>query len=150
MRYRPGYRQQVDRHTEAATLYESGLTLREVGQRLGVSYQTISNWLTVQGVHRRKGLGKRQSPRPTPTLRLARQVVTRERYEEVMATQPAECQICGGQQNGRRRLCLDHDHTTGELRGWLCANCNTGIGMLSDDADALRRAAAYLEGAPHV
>lgn len=56
----------------------------------------------------------------------------------------------------RRGLCViclkppaahvDHCHKTGRVRGVLCFNCNSAIGKLGDDPDAVRRAAAYLEG----
>jgi hypothetical protein len=42
-------------------------------------------------------------------------------------------------------LACDHDHQTGNFRGWLCKNCNTGLGLLGDDAPGLRRMLAYLE-----
>ncbi|MCT7352744.1 endonuclease VII domain-containing protein [Streptomyces sp. 15-116A] len=41
---------------------------------------------------------------------------------------------------------VDHCHKTGKVRGVLCFNCNSAIGKLGDDPDAVRRAAAYLEG----
>ncbi|MFD7132541.1 endonuclease VII domain-containing protein [Streptomyces sp. NPDC059894] len=41
---------------------------------------------------------------------------------------------------------VDHCHETGKVRGVLCFNCNSAIGKLGDDPDAVRRAAAYLEG----
>jgi hypothetical protein len=41
---------------------------------------------------------------------------------------------------------VDHCHKTGRVRGVLCFNCNSAIGKLGDDPDAVRRAAAYLEG----
>lgn len=59
------------------------------------------------------------------------------------------CDCCGRNPRDARRgnesLCLDHDHATGAFRGWLCHSCNLGIGLLGDNADALRRALAYLE-----
>jgi hypothetical protein len=53
----------------------------------------------------------------------------------------AVCEICGS----GKRLCLDHDHITGAFRGWLCATCNSAIGMLRDDPVLIRRAADYVE-----
>jgi hypothetical protein len=53
------------------------------------------------------------------------------------------CEICGRE----KPLQLDHDHETGDLRGMLCASCNTMIGKASDSPERLRRAAAYLEAA---
>lgn len=38
----------------------------------------------------------------------------------------------------------DHDHGTGGGRGWLCASCNTGIGLLGDNPKLLETAAQYL------
>lgn len=44
----------------------------------------------------------------------------------------------------RRDVATDHCHRTGRVRGLLCNGCNLGIGLMKDNADALRRAAAYL------
>ena len=51
------------------------------------------------------------------------------------------CQSCG--KTGP--LYIDHDHATGQFRGWLCNKCNIGIGMLGDDIKILRAAVQYLE-----
>ena len=40
---------------------------------------------------------------------------------------------------------LDHCHTTGNYRGWLCSGCNKGLGSFNDDPDCLQRAIEYLE-----
>lgn len=41
-------------------------------------------------------------------------------------------------------LVLDHDHLTGNFRGWICRNCNQGIGKLGDNLDGIIRAVNYL------
>jgi len=53
------------------------------------------------------------------------------------------CQICGAQPE-KERLCLDHDHETGEFRGWLCRSCNAAIGLFGEDVNRVVAAAAYL------
>ena len=40
---------------------------------------------------------------------------------------------------------LDHDHSTGEFRGWLCDDCNGALGKALDNPKTLRRLADYLE-----
>lgn len=55
------------------------------------------------------------------------------------------CYCCSRPQNDfDKRLCLDHDHTTGSFRGWLCLNCNTAIGQMQNNPELLRKAAEYL------
>lgn len=44
-----------------------------------------------------------------------------------------------------RRLAVDHCHQSGKIRGLLCADCNRALGMFKDNAQALRRAADYIE-----
>ena len=39
---------------------------------------------------------------------------------------------------------IDHDHTTGKLRGLVCHQCNVGIGNFKDDVDRLMNAILYL------
>lgn len=56
---------------------------------------------------------------------------------------PAHCELCDRKPRGRG-LSLDHDHKTGEFRGWLCHVCNTGLGKLGDDIAGLERAIVYL------
>jgi hypothetical protein len=43
------------------------------------------------------------------------------------------------------KIVLDHNHNTGEIRGWICDSCNTGIGRFKDDIGLLKKAIRYLE-----
>jgi len=54
---------------------------------------------------------------------------------------PKACQCCF---NVVDHFVLDHDHKTGDFRGWLCRNCNQGIGKLGDNTEGLQRAINYL------
>lgn len=40
---------------------------------------------------------------------------------------------------------IDHNHDKNEFRGFLCHNCNRGIGIFKDDTSRLQRAIEYLE-----
>lgn len=67
--------------------------------------------------------------------------VTPAEYERKFAEQKGTCAICKAP---HRKLGIDHDHRTGEIRGLLCRKCNSGIGMLGDSFQLLLRAASYL------
>ena len=50
------------------------------------------------------------------------------------------CAMCAG---GEPRH-VDHNHTTGTVRGILCFNCNRGIAKFDEDPVIMRRAIDYL------
>jgi len=67
-------------------------------------------------------------------------------YELLIKAQGATCAICGkAATNKYKRLHVDHNHTTGEIRGLLCHGCNVAIGMVKENPTTLRAAADYLE-----
>jgi hypothetical protein len=53
------------------------------------------------------------------------------------------CAICGTRR-GSRRLSVDHDHETGQVRGMLCGPCNMALGAFKDSPELCLKAAAYL------
>jgi hypothetical protein len=55
---------------------------------------------------------------------------------------PELCECCG--QTDTRALALDHCRETGVHRGWLCGECNMGIGKLGDNLRGVQRAVNYL------
>jgi Autographiviridae endonuclease VII len=96
---------------------------------------------------RRKHKGWRDAnPEKTLEYSMSRYSITVEQYQDRLDEQNGLCACCGKPAStGPRRLLVDHDHNTGQIRGLLCRRCNTGIGMLGDDVEGVRRALSYLE-----
>jgi hypothetical protein len=69
-------------------------------------------------------------------------------YRAILARQGGGCGICGSvvPKHPNGRFVVDHDHTTGKVRGLLCWQCNTALGQFGDDATYLERALRYLAG----
>ena len=72
--------------------------------------------------------------------------ITIEDYVRMLEEQGGRCAICRTDEPGGSgsRFAVDHDHKTGEVRGLLCKNCNTGIGLLQDNVLILEQAIRYL------
>lgn len=67
-------------------------------------------------------------------------------YQKALLVRTTYCEICGVEEEQlTRKLSYDHYHKTGNFRGWLCANCNRGIGLLNDDPELLEKAVRYLK-----
>jgi hypothetical protein len=52
------------------------------------------------------------------------------------------CEICG---KSTGKLCIDHDHGSGQVRGQLCDDCNVAMGRFKDSPELLHKALHYLE-----
>ena len=87
---------------------------------------------------------------------------TISKWKALQTGQNNKCAICGQEEKpdkktGKtRRLALDHDHETGELRGLLDRRCNTLLGRVEKGGrsgkpwtlDELKAAVAYKENPP--
>jgi hypothetical protein len=73
--------------------------------------------------------------------------ITGAQYDELFESQNGCCAICDEQasQLPRKRLFVDHCHTTGEVRGLLCQHCNFVLGHARDNQDVLLNAIQYLK-----
>ncbi len=49
-------------------------------------------------------------------------------YAEILSAQGGKCAMCEGVCPTGRRLAIDHDHATGQVRGLLCVSCNRDLG----------------------
>ncbi len=61
--------------------------------------------------------------------------------EALLAAQDGRCAIC---HEVAPRLAIDHDHSTGAVRGILCDPCNMGLGHFRDNPELLAEAIRYL------
>jgi hypothetical protein len=61
--------------------------------------------------------------------------------KSLLEKQEQQCAIC----RQPRPTHIDHNHSTGRLRGILCFNCNRLIGYADDDTAWFRKAIAYLD-----
>ncbi|MGW1781006.1 endonuclease VII domain-containing protein [Streptomyces sp. NPDC002143] len=68
--------------------------------------------------------------------------ITEAERDELIASQRGLCCICLSAPAAH----VDHCHNTGRVRGVLCFSCNAALGQFKDRPDAIRRAAAYVEG----
>lgn len=64
-------------------------------------------------------------------------------YNRILTRQNGGCAICGKKPR-KRFLAVDHDHTTGRVRGLLCYFCNKALGVFEYDATTASRASKYL------
>lgn len=69
--------------------------------------------------------------------------ISAEKYDELNAIQ--KCQCCGrNEKDFVKGLAIDHCHKSGQVRGVLCPNCNTAIGLFNDDPTVMKKAISYL------
>ena len=75
--------------------------------------------------------------------------ITIEQRDEMIEQQQGKCAIClSSDPGGRGQWHVDHNHTTGEIRGMLCHLCNIGLGMFKDNPNLLLAAEVYLSHNP--
>lgn len=113
-----------------------------------------------RAAHREKHLAsarasyqKKKAENPEAFLAAKRHKTLKKNYgltavalEQMKVAQNYECKVCGvsPEQSGVNGLVVDHCHTTGRVRGLLCAPCNRALGQAKDNYDILFKAAGYL------
>jgi hypothetical protein len=66
--------------------------------------------------------------------------LTKDEYERLNKS----CVGCGSEVN----LVVDHNHTTGAVRGLLCSPCNLALGLVKDNTTILSNLIKYLQSSP--
>ena len=78
--------------------------------------------------------------------------ITLEEFWIIWTAYRGQCGICGilmklpenRQGQSLDVVAVDHDHTTGKVRGLLCNACNKGLGLFKDSIENLQKAKEYL------
>ncbi len=72
--------------------------------------------------------------------------LTVEQYDDMRKAQDYKCAVCNISEKEavRGKLYVDHSHKTGQIRGLLCAKCNSAIGLFKEDIAAMERARDFL------
>ncbi|HHK7736737.1 TPA: endonuclease VII domain-containing protein [Escherichia coli] len=106
--------------------------------------------------NRKRWADGHRPPSANPESRRAARVkhrygITADEYNALLQQQGGRCAVCGEYPTpGNTRahwdgkLCIDHDHETGRVRGLLCNDCNLAVGY-GKSPDVLRRSADYLQ-----
>lgn len=74
--------------------------------------------------------------------------ITLEDYNSMLKLQKGGCAICKSEvplSTQHKHLYVDHNHTTGKVRGILCHPCNRTIGSALEDLGRLKGCIDYLE-----
>jgi hypothetical protein len=119
------------------------------------SFQLLNDQLSIEdacvcGLRKRKRV---RSPYcNTCLLRFKRLGIHPKHIAAIRSHQSAKCGICQGENHQRHQfldgiqdadLHLDHCHSSGLIRGFLCSKCNTGLGRLQDNLELIAKAIIY-------
>jgi hypothetical protein len=76
--------------------------------------------------------------------------ITLDTYNLMLKEQKNCCAICNKHTDSlRRRLSVDHDHETGEVRKLLCDHCNTALGLVQENEEIIISMLSYLKEFKH-
>jgi len=65
--------------------------------------------------------------------------------KELSAAFTGKCMVCGIPEiECAKRLSIDHSHSTGKFRGFLCRRCNKALGLLQDSPEIISSLLEYI------
>ena len=89
-------------------------------------------------------LVKQHNKKSEPQRRRRTHRLSVQAEQQLYSVHGPRCWVCGAKEE-TRRMCIDHDHSTGLVRGLLCMNCNLAIGNFKETPRLMRRGALYVE-----
>ena len=86
-------------------------------------------------------VSKKRYYKPHENIRRALNISDSD-YTTLIEKSQGHCEVCS---RPLTKICIDHDHNTGKVRGVLCNNCNTALGLVGDNVSTLTKLIQYLE-----
>jgi hypothetical protein len=119
---------------------------QKMRERANAYYQANKEWIQERARASRQTRKRANDPSLRSRKLKRRYGISAAEYDALLTRQGGVCAIC--RKRSKERLCVDHCHLTGTIRGLLCRKCNTALGYLKDDQASLVAALAYLGALP--
>jgi len=96
---------------------------------------------------KRKTHNSERQKKATIKYRYEQYGLTEQSYQRMRVAQDFKCKICGLPEldSPKKKLHIDHCHTTGKVRGLLCSQCNVSLGLVKESKETLLKMIKYLE-----
>jgi predicted HTH domain antitoxin len=120
------------------SLYDSRVALSEIYSQTNLSKHLVD--CALWGRRQRNTVRYSSSSERFRTLRARKYGLSLQEFDQLMIDANYACMVCGSSS----KLCIDHSHKTGSVRGVLCGRCNSAAGFAEDDPNRLRLLADYL------
>lgn len=104
----------------------------------------MKRWREINKQHvkaKRRQWGLANKVKTSEYRRRTRYGLSSMEYMVLLKKQGCRCKICKQYMLAPH---VDHDHTTGKVRGLLCHSCNTFLGFAKDNPKILKMAIQYL------
>lgn len=124
-------------HSEYMREYKKDETKVEHLRNYSRNYMRKRNSVLENNYRGRNQLRKGQTKyTKAQIIKMSRYNLTPEQFDALSDY----CEVCGSTTN----LCIDHDHSTGKVRGTLCSRCNQALGLMRDNYRNIIKLANYL------
>lgn len=100
-------------------------------------------WATYSFKYSQTRRGKKNRTKALYRWNIEKYGISIAEYDKMFEAQNGVCVICELPEI-TRRLSIDHNHQTGEVRGLLCSRCNILVGIIEGSSEVLPKATEYV------